>query len=111
MFGCLRSFLPTATSLYTPLYTPLSPYQWQATGHDQSSVQANPELVDPNGPDYWDLQPSSPALANGFIPISVSGGDALACVQVWLLIPMRVRSSMSASCPPPHRREPLTPAR
>ncbi len=41
-------------------------------GKDAGSVVADPQLQQPSGPDYWLLQPSSPAFKAGFVAIDVS---------------------------------------
>ncbi|MCC7375753.1 MAG: right-handed parallel beta-helix repeat-containing protein [Verrucomicrobiales bacterium] len=45
--------------------------QWQARGHDQRSIVADPLFQDPAKFDFT-LQPQSPALALGFRPISLA---------------------------------------
>ncbi len=47
--------------------------EWQAKGKDGHSVIADPQFVDPTALDFSDLEPTSPALALGFVPIDTSG--------------------------------------
>jgi hypothetical protein len=49
----------------------LSMKQWQAEGHDEHSIVADPRFVDPAKDDYR-LKPESPALKLGFQPIDPS---------------------------------------
>ena len=44
---------------------------WQAQGHDASSLVADPRFVNAPGRDFR-LQPDSPALTLGFVPIDIS---------------------------------------
>jgi len=46
--------------------------EWQAKGHDQHSLIADPLFVDPGNGDFT-LRPESPALRLGFTPIDLSG--------------------------------------
>lgn len=46
--------------------------QWQAQGHDQGSIVANPEFVAPDEYDFA-LRPDSPAFKLGFKPIDLAG--------------------------------------
>ncbi len=46
--------------------------QWQARGHDQHSIVADPLFVDPEKGDFR-LKPGSPALKIGFVPFDLSG--------------------------------------
>jgi hypothetical protein len=44
---------------------------WQQRGNDRHSIYADPRFVDPKGRDFR-LQPDSPALGLGFVPIDLS---------------------------------------
>ena len=46
---------------------------WRASGFDARSVLADPQFVDAPGLDFSHLQPTSPAIALGFVPIDTSG--------------------------------------
>ncbi|MCP5522029.1 MAG: hypothetical protein H7A46_10835 [Verrucomicrobiales bacterium] len=45
--------------------------EWQASGHDQGSILADPMFIDPKAGDFR-LRPDSPALQVGFIPFDPS---------------------------------------
>ena len=46
--------------------------QWHARGHDTNSVIADPVFIDA-AQNNFDLKPESPALKQGFKPISLKG--------------------------------------
>jgi hypothetical protein len=46
--------------------------EWVASGKDADSCVADPQQVQPLGPQFWLLKPTSPAIARGFVPIDVS---------------------------------------
>jgi hypothetical protein len=63
--------------------------EWQARGHDQHSLIADPQFVDPAHYDFR-LKPTSPAFALGFVPIDASTiglyGD-----RAWVEAPTRLK--------------------
>ena len=62
---------PTQALIFGASYNPLTFAAWQASGKDSGSRVADPLFVDAEGFNF-DLQPSSPALAMGFVPIDTS---------------------------------------
>ncbi|MHB8952961.1 MAG: right-handed parallel beta-helix repeat-containing protein [Pirellulaceae bacterium] len=73
--------------------------QWQARGHDHNSLIADPEFVDAEHFDFR-LQPDSPALQLGFVPIDTSRiglyGD-----PEWVRAPQRIKRQEYVPAPIP----------
>lgn len=61
-----------STLTFPPTQDPTSWAQWTAEGKDAGSIVADPQFVDASGFDFSHLQPTSPALARGFVPIDTS---------------------------------------
>ena len=55
-----------------PLFNGRNFSAWRASGYDARSALADPQFVDAAGLDFSRLQPTSPALALGFVPIDTS---------------------------------------
>jgi hypothetical protein len=80
--------------------------KWQARGHDQHSLIADPQFVDAAHYDFR-LKPTSPALHLGFIPIDVARiglyGD-----PAWVAAPRRVkRAAFVPKLPEPPKATPV----
>eukprot|EP00055_Hartaetosiga_balthica_P009017 m.34948 g.34948 ORF g.34948 m.34948 type:complete len:726 (+) comp6571_c0_seq1:96-2273(+) len=58
------------TSIQFPMGKTFS--QWKAEGKDGHSIISDPEFIDPQANDFSDLNPSSPSIKLGFVPIDIS---------------------------------------
>lgn len=64
--------VPGSNLTFPPTNAPTSWAQWQAGGKDAHGVVADPLFEDPGAYDFSHLDPRSPALALGFVPIDTS---------------------------------------
>eukprot|EP01121_Diplochlamys_sp_Union-15-3_P022222 TRINITY_DN9391_c0_g1_i1.p1 TRINITY_DN9391_c0_g1~~TRINITY_DN9391_c0_g1_i1.p1 ORF type:complete len:680 (-),score=100.18 TRINITY_DN9391_c0_g1_i1:26-2065(-) len=55
---------------FPPTQAPTVFSQWQSEGKDVHSIISDPLFVNPQGLDFSDLKPDSPAFKLGFVPIS-----------------------------------------
>ncbi len=73
--------------------------QWQARGHDQHSLIADPKFVNPAKFDFR-LKPDSPAFKLGFVPID-TGKIGLYGDPDWVAAPKRIKRTAFVPTPPP----------
>lgn len=66
------SLVPGATLRFPSTQDPTTFAEWQAEGKDVHSVVANPLFTNATNYDFSSLDPKSPALALGFVPIDTS---------------------------------------
>ena len=78
--------------------------QWQAQGHDQHSVIADPLFVDAAKRDFR-LKPDSPALKLGFVPIDASKAGLYGDTE-WVDAPKRIKRVPYVVPPPPEAPKP-----
>ncbi len=93
------------TSGERPVFSGRTLAQWQAEGHDQHSIVADPGFVDPAAGDFR-LRPDSPALKVGFKPIDIDAAGLYGNPE-WVAMAENLTQREDDPDPPPRWPEPI----